>query len=298
MEEIDQGDPQFDILYVSYEEVRGGAPKELLSKNVFRPERGLWFLSGYILSKKGAQKLLNLLPCQGPVDLWINHKFQELEVRALRRSLVNQRRDLHSTNSYSILPILSRIGVLDDGDAELFHRRTIHSPVFGFGPPGSGLSSLGMALAMLGYRCCYDFDTLPKSESENLLSGSDVRIFDAYVNIGSLNANVKELRQIYPGAKFIVIDRSALSSNDSTRSILELLNDADVLYLDSENKNNWLAICEHLKLAPPVSKFPSIPDNGQRRVQTVVRSMEINTSIKKLRCDPLSLPLKTEPSFS
>src|SRR5580704_1059600 len=38
MEEADQADPGFDILYVSYREVRNGAPKELVSKNVFRPE--------------------------------------------------------------------------------------------------------------------------------------------------------------------------------------------------------------------------------------------------------------------
>ena len=123
MEAADRVSPRFDVLYVSYGEVRHGAPKELLSKNVFRPERGLWYLSGYVLSKKGAQALLDLLPCRGPIDLWINHKFQELDVRALRRSVINQRRDLHSTNSYSILPALSRIGILDNGDPALFHRR-------------------------------------------------------------------------------------------------------------------------------------------------------------------------------
>ena len=153
--------PAFDVLYVSYKEVRYGAPKELVSKNVFRPERGLWYLSGYVLSKKGAQALLGLLPCRGPIDLWINHKFREMDVRALRRSVINQRLDTPSTNSYSILPALSRIGVLDDCDAALFHQRPTHSPVFAFGAPGSGLSSLAMALSMLGYRCCSDLDRIP-----------------------------------------------------------------------------------------------------------------------------------------
>ena len=130
MEDADRASPRFDVLYVSYGEVRHGAPKELVSKNVFRPERGLWYLSGYVLSKKGAQALLDLLPCRGPIDLWINHKFPELEIRALRRSVINQRRDLHSTNSYSILPTLSRIGILDSGDAALFHTRP--DPFSGF----------------------------------------------------------------------------------------------------------------------------------------------------------------------
>src|ERR1041385_5083951 len=126
MEDADQAFPKFDILYVSYGEVRHGAPKELVSKNVFRPERGLWFLSGYVLSKKGAQKLLGLLPCRGPIDLWINHKFKEIDVRALRRPVINQRFDMPSTNSYSILPVLSRIGVIDDCDAALFHQWPVH----------------------------------------------------------------------------------------------------------------------------------------------------------------------------
>ena len=66
MEDADRTRPAFDVLYVSYREVRYGAPKELISRNVFRPERGLWFLSGYVLSKKGAQALLGHLPCRGP----------------------------------------------------------------------------------------------------------------------------------------------------------------------------------------------------------------------------------------
>src|SRR5437879_6852763 len=35
----------FDILYLSYEEVKHGTPKTFLSSNVFRPVRGLWHLS-------------------------------------------------------------------------------------------------------------------------------------------------------------------------------------------------------------------------------------------------------------
>ena len=63
MEDADRANPGFDVLYVSYGKVRHGAPKELVSTNVFRPERGLWYMSGYVLSKKGAQALLDLLPC-------------------------------------------------------------------------------------------------------------------------------------------------------------------------------------------------------------------------------------------
>jgi len=100
----------FDILYLSYEEVKYGAPKNFISNNVFRPIRGLWFLSGYVVSREGAEKLLKLLPCKGPIDLWINHQFELLDVCAIRRPIICQRRDGSSTNSYSILPTLTKIG--------------------------------------------------------------------------------------------------------------------------------------------------------------------------------------------
>jgi GR25 family glycosyltransferase involved in LPS biosynthesis len=57
---------RFDLLYLSYKEVKHGAQKTLLSSSVFRPARGLWCLSGYVLSREGARKLLGLLPCRGP----------------------------------------------------------------------------------------------------------------------------------------------------------------------------------------------------------------------------------------
>ncbi len=185
----------FDILYLSYEEVKHGTPKTFLSSNVFRPARGLWHLSGYVISREGAEKLLRLLPCRGPVDLWINHQFDFLDVRAIRRSIISQRRDVSSTNSYSILPALTKIGAITSESASLFHGRPSERPVFAFGPGGSGLSSLAMALSMLGYRCCSDLQALPDHEHEMLLAGGGNRVFDAYVNIGSLAGEVLALRK-------------------------------------------------------------------------------------------------------
>lgn len=265
MEAADRTSPAFDVLYLSYKEVRHGAPKELVSKSVFRPERGLWYLSGYVLSKKGAQMLLELLPCRGPVDLWINHKFREMDVWALRRSVISQRLDLNSTNSYSILPTLSRIGILDGGDAALFQQRPTHSPVFAFGTPGFGLSSLAMAISMLGYRCCSDFDRIPECELESLLTGRTDRVFDAYVNIESLALHVSVLTQRYPRAKFIVIDAVAGAADRQGGGVLDELEGVDVLCLHGENANTWRALCEHLRLAPPSAPYPAVRDFGQRR---------------------------------
>jgi hypothetical protein len=59
----------FDILYLSYEEVKHGTPKTFLSSNVFRPVRGLWFLSGYVVwSREGAESSFDFFLVE---DLWI-----------------------------------------------------------------------------------------------------------------------------------------------------------------------------------------------------------------------------------
>lgn len=294
MEDADRTNPAFDILYVSYKEARYGAPKELISKNVFRPERGIWFLSGYVLSRKGAQALLELLPCHGPIDLWINHKFRDLDVRALRRSVINQRLDTPSTNSYSILPALSQIGVLDGSDASLFHQRPIHAPVFAFGAPGSGLSSLAIALSMLGYRCCSDLDQIPEDELERLIAGRAPCIFNAYVNIASLRPHVRVLMQRYPHAKFIVIDDVEGTVDHYNDGVLAALEGADLARLHGKDVNTWRALCEHVRLPPPAALYPSVPDIGQRRL----RHAEVNTPTtrptKRLRHDrsPWVIPHK------
>lgn len=254
----------FDVLYVSYMEATHGAPKTFVSSHVFRPMRGLWYLSGYILSRQGAEKLLRLLPCRGPVDLWINHQFNVLNVRATRRSLVRQRRDATSTNSYSILPTLSTIGAISSEGAALFNVRPTQRPVFAFGPANSGQSSLAMALSMLGYRCYSDLNTLPLLELTRLREGSVDRVFNAYVNVGCLESMIGDLRRGYPQAKFIVTAPPGDAASQTAWSVLTGLEGADFVVLDSGNVNAWRILCEHLRCAPPSCSFPQVEDLGQR----------------------------------
>ena len=256
----------FDILYLSYEEVKHGAPKTFISNNVFRPVRGLWQLSGYVISREGAKKLLRLLPCRGPVDLWINHKFGVLDVRATRRSIISQRRDVSSTNSYSILPVLTKIGAITSEGASLFHARPSERPVFAFGPDGSGLSSLAMALSMLGYRCCSDLQALPDLELEMLLAGRDDRVFDAYVNIRSLAEEARTLKELYPQAKFITTTNKTGIVDANDMKYLDDLNGVDIAVLPLEASNKWQIVCEHLRCAPPACSYPELADLGQRQL--------------------------------
>lgn len=265
----------FDILYLSYEEVKHGTPKTFLSSNVFRPERGLWYLSGYVISRKGAKKLLNLLPCKGPVDLWINHQFKLLEVCALRRPIICQRRDGSSTNSYSILPSLTKIGAINSESASLFHIRPNERPIFAFGFKDSGLSSLAMALSMLGYRCCSDLQTLPDTELKRLLTGNCDRIFDAYVNIGSLGKEIPTLRERYPLAKFIITKSESGIIDGNDLKIINDLNGLDIVVLNVGTSNKWQVVCEYLRCSPPACSFPELADLGQRRL--LVNTTEAGT---------------------
>lgn len=265
---------KFDIFYLSYVEVKNGAPKTFLSDNVFCPVRGLWHLSGYVLSREGAKKLLQLLPCRGPVDLWVNHQFKVLEVRATNRSIISQRRDTQSTNSYSILPALTKIGAITSEGASLFHLRPSERPVFAFGSKGSGLTSLAMALSMLGYRCCSDLESLPGPELEKLVKGRGELVFDAYVNIRSLTSEAKALSERYPHAKFIITASKTAITDDANLSIIDALDGADVTVLHLEASNKWQVVCEHLRCAPPACSFPELTDLGQRQLLTGTIEMD------------------------
>lgn len=283
----------FDIFYLSYEEVKHGAPKTFLSKKIFRPERGLWNLSGYVISRTGAEKLLRYLPCRGPIDLWLNHQFKFLDVYAIKKSIISQRPDFSSTNSYSILPALTKIGAITSESASLFHVRPTERPVFVFGPKESGLSSLSMALSMLGYRCCSDLSTIPSLELDGLLSGSIDRVFDAYVNIGSLALEAANLKKLYPQAKFILTTNKNADINNDIESIGDF-DGVDVAIVPKEAFNKWQIICEHLRCAPPACSFPELPDLGQRQLRGTVKEQSQTSKSIVLKRD--KSPWQAEPN--
>jgi GR25 family glycosyltransferase involved in LPS biosynthesis len=286
-----------DVLYLSYKEVRGGAQKAFQSASVFRPVRGLWYLSGYVLSREGARKLLGLLPCRGPVDLWMNHQFDALQVCATRRSMIGQRSDMGSTNSYSVLPALSRIGVLDCEGQSLFQNRPQVKPVFCFGKEASGQSSLAMALSMLGYRCCSDLQELPEEERTHLILGSSDRVFDAYVNIGSLMAIAATLKNRYPGAKFIVTTSDDTASNGESAWLPDGLTGDDVAVLHINAADKWKIVCEHLRCAPPASPFPEVADLGRRPLVDMVSETRPPVILDSLRHDASPWVIEPRPMW-
>ncbi len=277
----------FDILYLSYKEAITGATKSSKSDLVFRPLRGLWQLSGYVLSRQGARRLLELLPVRGPVDLWINHQFNQIDVLATRDSLIDQRPDYPSSNSYSILPILSRVGVLIHEKPQLYTQKALLKPVFAFGTKGSGLTALAMALSMLGYRCCSDVSELPSNEMKKLFGRKRGRIFDAYVNVGSLKPKkLIELAKTYSQARFIITEVNkgegpqvsedsdrhlggAPSSNSDVHRDTAWIDQLkkftrNVLVVPAHHRDKWDLLCTFLGCEYPQSKYPEWDDKPQR----------------------------------
>ena len=301
-----------DLLYLSYEEAKGKAEKEHVSEYLFRPRRGLWNLSGYVLSKEGANKLLALLPVYGPVDLWMNHQFDKLSVFATSTSLIEQRRDYQSSNSYSILPVLSKLGVLTEEGPATFEQRKLPGPIIGIGRPGTGLTSLAMALSMLGYRCCSDINELPSTEQRKLFQSGKERVFDAYVNVSSVAVSCIELAKQHPNCRIIITvnddgelyeagqdyknqsggARSGLVREDDglskTAGLINELQRLSVRYLilASTERNKWEVLCQFLKCLPPVGEYPRFPDRQQRRlIGQKSRTGWVGAGFKRLKFD-------------
>ncbi|MEX2111196.1 MAG: family 16 glycosylhydrolase [Gemmatimonadaceae bacterium] len=298
----------FDVLYVSYREVNHGAEKVSVSPSLFIPFRGLWYLSGYVLSRQGARKLLGSLPVRGPVDLWMNHQFGRLNVYGTTKDVIKQRPDEKSSNCYSILPVLSRVGVLNTEKPGLFAARPSIGPVFAFGPSGSGLSSLAIALSMLGYRCCSDVDRLPIAEMQRLLRCDPSRIFDAYVNIASLEGSLGQLARLYPDARLILIEAGLCGDANSTLPPTRILCGAQArenqtvkhnsnrdmkgwanrtLIFASQVPRIWKPVCEFLRCVPPPSPYPSSVDRGYRLLSASADDVSVNQmeGIHRMQCD-------------
>jgi len=310
----------FDLLYLSYQEARGGATKHPVSDHLFEPRRGLWYLSGYVLSQSGAQKLLDLLPVRGPVDLWINHQFQSLDVLATTTSVIDQRRDVDSTNDYSILPVLSKVGILTSEKPQLFKGRNLPTPVIAFGEHGSGLTSLAMALAMLGYRCCSDIEELPTGEHLRLFDKKQDRLFDAYVNVGSFGADdYLQLAQLYRDIRFITTVNGTLGGygddgNDAKRiwneeeadglktraSLPRLLIDelrcisSKVCVLPNQHPDKWELLRTFLGCDYPSDPYPECTDQGRRKLRSRAQRRQGDRSCRRLMADPSPWIIRSE----
>lgn len=248
----------FDILFLSFQEVGiSSKTKKLQAGLVRKPDCGIWLASGYVLSLKGAQALLKMLPVYGPVDLWLNLQFEGLDVFLTKRPIIEQRVDVPSTNSYSIMPVLSQIGVYTHEKPLIATKHKLLGPIFAFGSPSSGLTALAIALSILGYTCCSDVTELPEQEQYNLVTKRHGRHFNAYVNVGSLcNWSIKNIVKLYPDARFI------FTTLDVEQAIIA--RQENVLFLSKEHQDKWAALSRFIKCEYPASPYPICDDIGQQ----------------------------------
>lgn len=239
-----------ELVFLSYEDAGGTALREDQHGGVFRPVRGLWHLSGYVLSRYGAKKLLESMPVKGPVDLWMNYRFAELGALAMTSPAIGQRLDGKSDNSYSVMPYLARAGVVDGGHA-----------VKSAGVLGSNRvlawtrrderESLAMALSMLGLRVrVFDSDEEALSEDDLL---AELQVFEALID-PPLQSSALISAMAAETSKFVLEGKDvgpaeALSKNVPASRIA-------IVSPDGSNESAWLALCDFFKIPSPVEPFP------------------------------------------
>lgn len=259
------GATSFDVILLSYKEVDGGAEKQPISHHLFRATRGIWQLSGYILSRAGARRLLGLLPVRGPVDLWMNRQFARLDVLATRHPIIHQQPGNVSSNSYSVLPVLAAAGVITRERPLLARPTTLPTPVFASGSSGSGLDSLATALSMLGDRCCSNALDLHPTEAHRLTTGRPNRVFDAYVNVATVTPESwAALARLHPRARFITTDdaRGEITAVDEAASGLNSPTAGELppgshLTLSDASSDKWQALVDLLGCDYPTYAYPA-----------------------------------------
>jgi GR25 family glycosyltransferase involved in LPS biosynthesis len=239
-----------DLLYFSYEDAGGTAARLDACDAVFRPLRGLWFLSGYVLSRRGARTLLESMPVVGPVDMWINYCLEKLKALALSSPVVLQRDDGGSDNSHSILPYLARAGIVDANSMPV-PKRSVAGPVFAWTAKRER-EGLAMALSMLGLRVRV-FDGDEKELGDEDLA-SILTTFDALVD-APLSGKAFAAITARSDSRFVLEGAPRLHRQQNR----EILPPSRTVVFDAWEPNDamWQPLCALLGLAPPPYAFPA-----------------------------------------
>ncbi len=242
------------LLYLSYADAGGTALRAEVCDDLFRPVRGLWLLSGYVLSREGAASLLRAMPVVGPVDLWMNYRFAELGALALSSPAIAQRHDAASDNAYSIMPYLARAGVVDGGHGARPPDVAGRGPLLAW-TGGAERESLAMALSMLGLRVrAFDGDEEPL----DLRRLSEAwRTFDALVDPplvpAALSAAVGSERTL------VLLEAGARTPDGLELGHLPAGRSAFLVPRDGDD-GAWEAVCGLLAIAPPAEVVPGWRD--------------------------------------
>lgn len=236
-----------NLLYLSYLDLGGRAVRDEVCDVLFRPERGLLFLSGYVISREGAAALLRAMPVVGPVDLWINYRFDDLGALALAKPVIAQRHDGGSDNTYSILPYLARAGIVDARESAEPPDLSRVGPVLAWTsrPEHEGLAT---ALSMLGLRVrAFDGDEEPMDRRG---LEAELKTFDALIDAPLAS---DALAAVAEGRAVILLE--ADSERPAQLPYDQLLPRRSAV-LGPKDKWSWDVLCEVLGVAKPAEAFP------------------------------------------
>lgn len=289
--EIIESKIEFDIIYLSFKKVDFNPDIKRISTNLSIPNRGIWWFSGYILSNQGAIKLKGKLPISGPVDLWINHKFKDLEVYICNDSIINQKLFIGSDNNYSILPILSQIGIQSNKTFIDLEKLKGRNPVFIFdlNPDKTNLYRLETLLRLNSYRTYFKQSKRESNHIIDLINKKDTLLFDAYIGFNSILEKIPSLISFYPNVIIIFLtEDKSLVPNQSTFYI------GKNIYCINPIKNITKEVSKLLKIQ---NWTLNSGDISKTNIELDNKSIEVNisTNYKYLEHDvnPWVLPIKT-----
>lgn len=272
------------LLYLSYADAGGTAQRADVCQALFRPIRGLWFLSGYVLSRQGASTLLRSMPVVGPVDMWINRRFEDLGALALSSPAIKQRPDGGSDNSYSILPYLARAGIVDANAVEV-PNRVAAGPVIAWTDRGDQ-EGLAMALSMLGFRVRVfdgDEEVVQEGDLMVLLERFDALV-DAPLSKDACRAAIND-----KDVKFVLEPNATIHYGLELNSLPRFR--TAILQQAIPNAASWHPLCTLLGLTPPIHAFPT----GAPREFRVFRDDRFRPSKKDSNHWPKSSLLDDSP---
>lgn len=246
------------LVYLSYVDAGGSAERADVCDALFRPVRGLWFLSGYVLSREGAAELLRAMPVVGPVDMWINYYFVQLDALALSSPAILQRPDGTSDNAYSVLPYLARAGIVDAGSGAMSPHRAPVGPLVAWSSGGER-ESLAMALSMLGLRVrAFDRheEQIQVPHLQQLFGTFDALIDPPLANDALTKVLASEEIKL-------IVEADAAQSNNIDPKLLPPSRTA-ILTQRSLACRPWKSLCTLLGVAEPIDAFPL---GAQRRLR-------------------------------
>jgi len=295
-EEITKSEIEFDLIYLSYKKVDFNPDIKQISNNLSVPNRGLWWFSGYVLSNKGAKKLLDKLPIVGPVDLWINHKFNDLNVFVCNDSIINQKLFLASDNNYSILPILSQIGIKSNKTFIDLDKLKGCNPVFIFDLSSNkiNLLKLEILLSLNSYRTYYNRSKKESNHVVDLINRKETLLFDAYLGFNSIIDMIPSLISFYPNVIIIIIKEN----NFKLPQAVSQYNGQNICRINTDT-NITKKISKLLKIKNWNIDSSDIPNNidVEFNIKAINRSIPNNYKYLEHDVNPWVLPIENMKKY-